>query len=844
MPLIEKHHTDRMRAGGLREFARSTAKSHYPPDLGLEPVHAILHIDLDISERRASLKIEHALKANRGTVREIKLHGVDLLDLRVDCVTHDVSFQYDSREITVRFDEPFEEGEERVVSLEYEVLEPSTGMFFSNPDDFEGAGYWVATDHESERARHWFATIDLPAVKPTLEFYITADSELTILANGMCVDESSENGRKTAHWRLDYPCPSYITTFAVGDFAVFDDGEFEGRGLKYFAKAGTDPEDLERSFGRTGKMLAWMTEKLDAEFPFSKYYQFALPGIGGAMENISLVSWDEIFVLDEPLAKEWTWLLDQINVHEMAHSYFGDAIVCRDFAHAWLKESWATYIETCWLEDTRGEDEKLYDLYRNAHAYFEESDSNYKRPIVTRKFESSWDMYDRHLYPGGACRLHTLRNELGDEVFWRALRDYVDTYMGEVVETDDFRRIMEKHSGRSLGKFFDQWLHTAGYPDLEFKYSWNADASRVELQLEQKQATTDDGDGPVFDLSLALAFGFDDSVERREIEIDRAKKTFGFDLPSEPDWVQIDPGWTSLHKLTFDPGREKLIAGLEHGDVLGRIHAAKTLAEKPRRAAIEAIEEAYERESFWGCKREFVGALASAATSTSIEALARCIENEKDPMVLDAVMAAAEGLRDPRIQQALERRLGEGIETPLAASNALAALGSQAVDPEAIARYRVDDTHDFVAWGAARGYRARRDAGSLSPIAAIVDERTTYWRARAMAAMNYGQLAALLDDPERTRARLKLEDWLRDPDAWVAKHAARGLAAMGATESVARIEVMSANLSHQERVEVGRIIESLRKAADNPVAAIRGELDELTQKYRKLEERLSKIEDS
>ena len=36
----------------------------------------------------------------------------------------------------------------------------------------------------------------------------------------------------------------------------------------------------------------------------------------------------------------------------MAHSYFGDAVVCRDFAHAWLKESWATYIEHAWLEDT------------------------------------------------------------------------------------------------------------------------------------------------------------------------------------------------------------------------------------------------------------------------------------------------------------------------------------------------------------------------------------------------------------------------------------------------------------------------------------------------------------
>jgi hypothetical protein len=29
-------------------------------------------------------------------------------------------------------------------------------------------------------------------------------------------------------------------------------------------------------------------------------------------------------------------------------------------------------------------------------------------------------------YPGGSCRLHMLRKLLGDEVFWKAVRTYVD----------------------------------------------------------------------------------------------------------------------------------------------------------------------------------------------------------------------------------------------------------------------------------------------------------------------------------------------------------------------------------------------------------------------------------
>ena len=179
------------------------------------------------------------------------------------------------------------------------------------------------------------------------------------------------------------------------------------------------------------------------------------------MENISLVSWNDRVIQDETLALEAKYRADLINLHEMAHSYFGDAIVCRDFAHTWLKESWAVYMEQCWLEDTTTREERDYRYFEALHAYLREADNRYKRPIVTRHFKSSWEIFDAHTYPGGACRLHTLRKEIGDEVFWTAVRDYLQRYYGKVVETEHFRMVLEEHSGRSLGQFFDQWFFTS-----------------------------------------------------------------------------------------------------------------------------------------------------------------------------------------------------------------------------------------------------------------------------------------------------------------------------------------------------------------------------------------------
>jgi aminopeptidase N len=34
----------------------------------------------------------------------------------------------------------------------------------------------------------------------------------------------------------------------------------------------------------------------------------------------------------------------------------------KHFEHAWLKESWATYMECCWLEHAEGTDAFLYQV--------------------------------------------------------------------------------------------------------------------------------------------------------------------------------------------------------------------------------------------------------------------------------------------------------------------------------------------------------------------------------------------------------------------------------------------------------------------------------------------------
>ncbi|KIG13007.1 Aminopeptidase [Enhygromyxa salina] len=841
-------------------FTLPGAEAHYPPDLGIEPVHLDIDLHVDIEGRSAAGVVTHTLAWRRAGATQLVLNALDFEDLAVESEDQggsEISWRYDGQQIRVTWAAGAQRGATRKLAIRYRVRQPVSGLFFSSPSaEAPTAARFAATDHETERARHWLPTIDLPSVRPTLTFHLRAADDLTILANGVLHSEQRhDDGTKTAHWGLDQPCPSYLTCFAIGDFTKCDDGDHlgdgEGVALAYFASKQHDVDHLCRSFGGTAAIMEWMTDKLGMPFPFPKYYQFALPHFGGAMENISLVSWDDQFLLDETLAGEWGRLVDQINVHEMAHSWFGDLVVCRDYAHAWLKESWATYMECCWFEDALGRDEQLYELWLNARSYFREADSRYRRPIVTREFHNSFEMYDMHLYPGGAARLHTLRCTLGDELFWEGTRTYLQEYAGQVVETDDFRRVMERVSGRSLGKFFDQWFHGVGYPMIDAEFEWDDANGRgtftiKQTQVEQKDAESGSGGGSggVFSFPLTLAWTIDGETQRRQVQIERERHSFAFELDAEPDMVRVDPDFEVLLKLDFDPGADKLETQLvEAPDVLGRILAGRELIKAGKRKALVKVSERWVDEPFWGVRLEWAKALGDAASAQAIEALADVIGIEQDHRVLEGLLRGCMDVRDPKLAAAVLERVRGGLPHR-AAMVAWELLGAQREDApfEQIAAAAERDSYNgFEQSGALRGLAGTRDPRALELLLARCVIGKTSDRARPAAAHALGQLARRLDKRPRERAIERLVDLLRDPVGRVQLAAAHGLELAHASSAIPDLEAFRATQTQQEQVRIDHVIANLRKTEDPRLGAAEKDLEELREKLRKLEGRFERL---
>lgn len=837
-------------AGNANIFNDPGSEEQYPPDLELEPIHLDIDMQLDLANEIASGRVTTTVKARHSKATGLILNAVDFEAVNVrDPNGNRLTWYYDGHKLTIDWTEPFMAAEQRQVEVFYKIVEPVAGLYFSKPNDtYPDQAWYVASDHETERARHWLPCIDLPNVRTTLDFHLQAESRFTILANGILAEEvDNGDGTKTAHWKLAQRCPSYLICVVIGDFVKAVDGEFDDGEksieLAYFCTRDHTAEDLLRTFGRTKAMMAWLTDKLGASFPYPKYYQYAIPDRFGAMETISLVGWFDGYIQDETLAEEFGWSIDQLNVHEMSHSYFGNAIVCRDFAHAWLKESWATYIEQCWREDNYTEDEALYAYHLSATLYFQEADGAYKRPIVTRRFRSAYDMFDRHLYQGGACRLRTLRYELGVEVFWAAVRDYIKRYNGQVVETDHFRHVMEEHSGRSLGKFFDQWFYTAAYPAL--KVSFNYDDKRKQGTFEIEQTQVDEEKNiPAFALSTDLAWIIDGSEHQLPIKLDQAKHVITVAMSAEPEQVRFDPGAKILHKLTFNPGDSLLRKQLtEAKDVIGRIQAAHELAKTGKRANVQAVIKAYSSEPFWGVQREFAKVLGQANSEAAIAGLAEIIGSEQDPMVLLQVFLAANNYRDKRIRDAIATR----IKTKLpyrAKQAAYQAMGTQREDAAwelLVDGIEKESFNGIVQSGAFRGLAATRRDEAIDLLLDRVVYGSTYNRSRPAAVSALADIGKGQEKAVRERIVEKLIDLLRDPNADVSHAAALGLKTMKATEAIGALESFGRCRSHHEQIEIERIIAALRTPAKGGDSALKGQVEDLRDKVRKLEDQLQKL---
>lgn len=321
---------------------------------------------------------------------------------------------------------------------------PSRGLVFSAEKQEVYTVY-----HTSE----WSVCHDKPHDKATLRLDLIVPANVKTVASGIRAGRKEAPPHKVMHsWQQKVATPAYAFGFAIGSFNEQSE-EQEGITFYYFSGSHTTGE-LATIFKPSPDMLHFFEEKAGTPYFQPTYSQVLTGSHYQEMAGFAVLreSYGELVLRDST----------ETNLigHELAHQWWGNRITCENLEHFWLNEGFATYMSAAYNEHRFGREKYMENINAYYRVYEKIKAKGVDKPLVFADW-SSPTADDRNLvYFKGAYVLHLLREELGDDAFWKGIKYYSQQYEGKSVSTRDFQEALERATQKSLKRFFEEWVYS------------------------------------------------------------------------------------------------------------------------------------------------------------------------------------------------------------------------------------------------------------------------------------------------------------------------------------------------------------------------------------------------
>lgn len=831
-------------AAGGRPFALAGVARQYERARPFCIEHIALDLTLDVPKKSISSEAILDIVRIDATATEIALDAIafDIQSVEIREDAHEgfvkVDYTYDGNVLRLSVSP---NAARAAVRVRYHAT-PRRGLYFLAPDEHvRDRPNQVWSQCQDEDGRHVFPCFDKPHQKQAFTARVTAPEGWFVLSNGVKQSNDDEEKRGVFRYHMADPTPAYLFSIVAGEFARID-AEADGIKLHYFVPKGREADGM-RTFRRTPDMVRRFSELTGVKYPWPSYSQIVVHDfIFGGMENTTVTTMYEYILLDERATIDVT--ADDLVAHELAHHWFGDLVTCRDWSHAWLNEGFATFMEQIDKEGHLGLDEYENGVRGDLATYLGEAQGRYRRPIVCHDYEAPIDIFDRHLYEKGACVLHLLRRELGDTAFWSGVSTYLNRHAKGLVETRDLMRALEEASGKSLERFFEQWVYRAGHPDLEVKVDYGDEL--LTLTVKQTHVSAHAKEDPqaaqpfALDIDVDLVFA-DGTVRRETRRTDQASATFAIRVPSRPKFVVVDPALRVLGEVKVECPRDMLHAQLANAPTgRGRLLAASLLGKFDDPATTRLLGESLANEKeFWAVRAEAAATLGKIRSDEALDVLVKNTQ-AKHAKVRRAVAAALGQFRSAKAFDAL-KPLALKDDSYLVEAEAARALGQTR---QAAAFDTLIDVLDRPSWSDIVR------AGAIDGLAALRDERA---QAHVLARTRYGiptrgRRAAIMALPKLStdrRVREALEDLLDQADPYLKVDVVRALLEIGDVKSRGALaRQLDRELDGRVRRRIREVLRDLGAAGKKETERLREELDSLRGEQTSLKARLTKLEEA
>lgn len=525
--------------------------------------HYIIRLDFDRKTKTVFGDSTIQLKPLKDNFKVLELDAADIKfdSVKLESSGTELNFKTAEDKVLITLDKSYEKDEPISIRLKYSA-NPKKGIYFV--DEIKRGGKIIRasqiwTQGEAEETHHWLPSFDSPNDKATTEQFLTVKKDETVIANGELVNKTeNKNGTTTFHYKMPVPHSLYLTSFVVGTYEKVSD-KYKDVPLGFYVYPG-QKEIVPKAYGKTKDMLRIFEELTGVDYPYNKYDQTMVANFQfGGMENITATTMadTEIMLARYPFGKN---LVEDLVSHELAHSWFGNLVTCRNWAELWLNEGFATYMEAVFREKMYGRKQYLEKIESDADEFFTyvslREDSQHGLFNQTADPQNDATIFTPITYQKGSVVIYMLREELGDEVFWKGINTYLNRHKFQNVETSDLQKVLEEVSGKDLDWFFKQWVYETGYPKLQVTQKYNQTSKQLELKITQTQ-TVGKETPSAYTLPLEVEITTPNGKQTEKILVNKRTQDFTIPLETKPQVVAFDKNFKiplkiiKLSKLTF-----------------------------------------------------------------------------------------------------------------------------------------------------------------------------------------------------------------------------------------------------------------------------------------------------
>ncbi|MEW5743882.1 MAG: ChaN family lipoprotein [Nitrospirota bacterium] len=356
----------------------------------------------------------------------------------------------------------------------------------------------------------------------------------TALSEAERITTAARDGAVETAFDFPYPVDG-ISLVASKRYEVTED---RYKGVRLYAYFFPEERELAKRYIEFTKNYLARYEELLGPFPYKRFavVENFLP-TGYSMPTFTLLGRDVVklpFIVETSLG------------HEILHQWFGNYVYI-----AFDKGNWAegltTYLADHAFEEGKGKGaDYRKQLLIDYASYVDEENE-----VPLKEFRGRSDFASKAIgYGKAALVFHMLKRELGEEVFYRSLRELIAEKAFARASWDDIRRVFERGYEGELDRFFEEWVETPGLPRLEARTSGvkqRGDKYEVTVTVGQENGRK----GAPYTLDVPVFFHYPDgSVEEELIGIDSQKETAAFTLDRMPERIVMDERYDLARALT------------------------------------------------------------------------------------------------------------------------------------------------------------------------------------------------------------------------------------------------------------------------------------------------------